>query len=128
MPREAIRSQLAGRAEGLSLLLDMAGRSTGPHRLKLLLDVISQVELDWYMVTGRSILHDPDAFLEALADRVTSLNSSATLLDDLGRGNEAARARVEAFELAHLLDLLRSFGASQPSDSGRCYRRGGETH
>lgn len=71
------------------------------------------------MVGPPTSMPDPDCILEALAGRIAVQTRLAVLLDRLGRREEAAEARADACNLAHLLDLLRGrFGASGEPLSG----------
>ncbi len=58
---------------------------------------------------------DAEHVLEDLAGRITALSRYAALLDSLGGRKEAAKARADAADIAHLLvALLRSEGDLPP--------------
>jgi hypothetical protein len=60
------------------------------------------------MARRSPVTHDAEAILETLAARVAKLSRHAAQLDDLERREEAADARIQAANLAHLLNMLRS--------------------
>ena len=66
--------------------------------------------------------YDPDFILEAVVSQIAQLIRSAGYLDWVGRREEAAKARIEAGNLAHLLDLLRTEVEAVPGVQAAIHR------
>ena len=66
--------------------------------------------------------YDPDFILGAIVSQIAQLIRSAGYLDRVGRREEAAKARIEAGNLAHLLDLLRTKVEAVPGVQAAIHR------